>query len=252
MSLRLVLRGLQGVGAQSSYIILRYTRVYSILSIAAGVLFSALLLLVLIPSGLEAVFAIGGLIMLAYLAGAMQIAVSLASELESGEAMLYLSTPLSRLAYVISWIGSALVLTVGLFVISILVPAIAIDPGIATDRSFLGMTSALSGEILYYISLLTGVSLVAKRRSVVQVAAFGLFIIGPIIVIIGAMIYDSIAPGSVNEELLLNAISVFHPLLLSFTTGGGFLFNRSFIYSAVSSLVVIAGILYYTIRRFEV
>ncbi len=252
MNPRLVLRNLQGIGVQASFIIARYTKIYSILSIATSMLFSSLLILVLIPSGLEAVFAVGILIMLAYLAGTIQLAISLASELESGETILYLSTPLSRLAYVASWILSALILTVGLFLMAIIVPAIAIDPGLVSQGSFLGMTFALSGEILYYISALTLVSIVSKRRSIVQAAAFALFILGPIIVFIGVLIYDSIAAGGVDEESLVKAISIFHPVILSITSGGGFLFNRSVVYSVVSSAIIIASSIYYTIRRFEV
>ena len=244
-------RRLWEVGVQSSYILSRYVKHYMALVILASILYSIALLLILLPGGFEALIGVSMLIMVGYIAASIQLSLGFASELESGESLIYLSTPVSRITYTLSWIIAPLVSVVGTFILTLTIPVIILDPGILVNRTFLGMLGTLSGEIIYYIIILTLASLLLKRRSTTMATAFFLLFLGPLISTIILSIYFSISGGG-DFDIIRKVVGVFHPALLALNNGALVDYSYSIAYSMLSSMILLALIILYSRRRLEV
>ncbi|MEB3773821.1 MAG: hypothetical protein GSR86_02690 [Desulfurococcales archaeon] len=241
---------LRGVSIQAAYILGRYTRHYTTLVVLAGIIYSVALLVAVVPAGLDILMGVSALIMLGYLASVIQIASSMASELESGEALLYLSTPLSRLSYVSSWLLASLSISAGTFMLTLVIPLIAIDPGaLLAQKDLLKFILAVIGEVVYYTVILTAVGIIVKKRNLTSAVGFFMLLLGPMISVIVFVILEAVA-GNVDGDLVASVIGIFHPLVLSQFDPDKMI--GSIMYSYTVSLIVAGIIIQYARRSLEV
>jgi len=89
----------------------------------------------------------------------MYLAYSFASELSGGGAQLFLSHPLGKLEYVSAWFFTGLYVTVFLFLLSIILPVIVLDPTLLSKLSLrelylLSLEMIVSGAIIFNVALM--------------------------------------------------------------------------------------------------
>ncbi len=241
------------IATQASYTMSKHVRAYLAMSLVAGGLFSISLVVFVIPGGMQALYGFGFFIVFIYIISTIMLSQALASELESGEALLYLSTPLSRLEYTASWLIASVASSIITLAIILLAPVAIWVPSLLSNTTFLGVIAAMLCEVLYYASVLTFVAVVSRRRTITVATAFFLLVIGPVISGIILALYESIAEPQDPEmlsRLFRLLVGVYHPLALTDintldTTG-------SIIYSIIVSTAALLLTIIYARDRLEV
>ena len=232
------------------YILSRYSKAVVASTIVVGLIYSTSILLALLPSGVDLVVWVGILVMLVYLAVVIELAGNMAQELGSGEAALYLATPLSRVQYTLAWTASLALPTIASYTASLLTPLLVVSPGLVARDVVWGLALGVSGEILYYTVIITGLAIILRRKNLVSIIGLTLLIMGPLVIILTAIIYASITGTDVNPDTLKSLIGVFHPIaLLKEETLD---FTAPIIYSLTSSLLLLALVARYAARSLEV
>ncbi len=186
----------------------------------------------------------------------IQVAYSFAGDLSEGRAQLFLSHPLGKVEYVFSWLFTNLYTTMLLFILSIVLPVVVLDPTLLLelglrDIYLLSLELVVSGVILFSIALFT------KSRGITFLSGILLYYILPFIllIVISFITYVTRSPG-LPQTPLLWAYTILYPyksmLLLSTRQVSGF----SPIQASISSLIL-ASLLHvsvgiYSRRRLEV
>ena len=211
------------------------------------------LVVFIIPGGLQALYGFGFFLVFIYIISTIMLSQALASELESGEALLYLSTPLSRLEYIASWLIASVASSIITLAIILLAPIAIWTPSLLSDTTFLGLIAAMLGEVLFYASVLTFVAVVSRRRTLTVATAFFLLIIGPVISGIMLALYQSIAEPqdpAVMDRLFRLLVGVYHPLALTDVVTLDV--KGSVIYSIIVSAAALLLTIIYARDRLEV
>jgi len=176
---------------------------------------------------------------------------SLASDLSQGGAQLFLSQPISRVTYVLAWFLASLGTPTLVFVLSIVLPIVVIDPSLL----YLLSSSGLHLLILETLELSCFVFLVAcisKSRGVTLLAGMLLFFILPFMIpILLMMIYSPIIVRT-TYNYFLEVYAMFYPFRYALLLLGRNVNNTSYIGTFVLTLITFTFILFYSKRRLEV
>ena len=107
-------------------------------------------------------------------------AAQIASEIERGDAALYLSFPISRLSYIFSWIIAALVLPSVMYFLSLSIPLLIIEPkllfGIGGEELLLIVLQVSTSAIISFLA-----AIILKRRAFALAVGMFEYIILPFI-----------------------------------------------------------------------
>ncbi|MCE4602755.1 MAG: hypothetical protein F7B18_06200 [Desulfurococcales archaeon] len=238
------------LASQIDYILSRYSKAVIATTILVGLIYSTSILLALLPAGLDLLVGVGLLVMLIYLAVVVELAGNMAQELGSGEAALYLSTPLSRVQYVMAWIASLAVPAIAAYTVSLLTPLLVISPSLIARDVVWGLALGVSGEIMYYSVIIAGLAALLKRKNLVSIMGIALLLIAPLVIVFSAIIYTSVTGAEVSPETLKSLVGVFHPIILF--DEDTLNFTAPIIYSLTSSLILVALVARYAARSLEV
>jgi len=176
---------------------------------------------------------------------------SLASDLSQGGAQLFLSQPISRVTYVLAWILASLGTPTFIFVLSIVLPIVVIDPSLL----YLLCNSGLHLLILETLELSCFIFLVAcvsKNRGATLLVGLLLFFILPFMIpLLLMMIYSPIGAQPMRDYLF-EVYAVFYPFRYALISFGRNINSASYVGTTMLMLTTFALILFYSKRRLEV
>ncbi len=121
------------------------------------------------------------------------------SDIIAGGGQLFLSQPVSRKIYVLTWMFVSLITPTFIFLASLVIPALIIEPKLLEAIGFrdLSLTVLEAFEVGSFLFLL---ALLIKRRGAILVLGIVLYFLMPwiILIVLSLLIYTFVAPTSVS------------------------------------------------------
>ena len=239
---------------QSSFIIGRRGDYYVGIAAGAALPFGVVLVISFPPElPMLAGIAFFVSILLSFVAGFM--ASFLAGELESGEVVLYLSTPLRKELYMVSWIVAMALAPSLIYIIGFATPLLVIAPAALLSADLWRLTASLALQLFYHSTLFTAVAMVLKSRGKSSLAIVFILIALPFLISMGLLLYNTVFGGSVSSDMLFKLIGLVYPALLYF--GGNMAFIPSdflveLMYTIAVTAVLVIVMIVYSRKRMEV
>jgi len=179
-------------------------------------------------------------------------AAQLGLELERGDATIYLSHPISRSSYVLSWIIASLIIPSTMFFISLAIPLLVVEPrllfGVSGEEMLLLVLQVLTGGFIVLAA-----SLLFKKRSLALASGFFEYLILPLIMTIALAIFFSLVHNvtpSARDVLWLAILYPYNYLVMFNHLGARWIEAAAANIPVLLALIVF--VILYAKRRLEV
>jgi len=188
---------------------------------------------------------------LIYYISIVYIAYSMAQELGEGPAALYLSHPLGRVEYLLSWFAAGLLTTSILYLASIVAPVLVMDPALVSsvDMAVLAtlvFEGLVTGAFVFLVALLT------RRRGATFFAGLVYILVVPLALSIVAAIVAAAVPRQTLVETLVKTVFMLLYPCKYYAIERPTNAMATSMPSALLSLVLLGSCLVYAKRKLEV
>ena len=178
-----------------------------------------------------------------------------AGELESGETLLYLSTPLSKSEYYYSWILSTTIMLAAIYTLGFVVPLLIAAPQALALWEFLGLIIAVVSQLIYHSVIFSSAAVLLRTRTRVIGFIIGFLLVLPVATMITLAILDALDVADITDDTVESLLMVYYPAFVLFLTDlnltGWDIFKEVIIVLVVSAIVLIAS-RWYVRSRMEV
>ncbi|MCE4613101.1 MAG: hypothetical protein F7C07_04650 [Desulfurococcales archaeon] len=178
-----------------------------------------------------------------------------AGELESGETLLYLSTPLSKSEYYYSWIFSTTIMFTAIYTLGFAVPLLIVAPRALAVWEIVSILVAVIGQLIYHSVIFSSAALVLKTRTRIIGLIIGFLLVLPIATVVTLAVLDAIDVIDVTSDTVEMTLMAYYPALVLFledaiVTWEGLL--KEVVLVSVVSAVTLAVSRWYVRNRMEV
>ena len=173
---------------------------------------------------------------------------SMAGDLEEEYALLYLIHPLRRIEYFLAWLTSGPLLVILSYLLSILVPVLALTPSSLLNTGIITALTAVLGQLFFHSSLIVAASIIYRERSRVYLAVISTLIILPVIAVVAVEMIMSLLHISLSGRTMTYILGVFYPAILYYGITPGS--SASFALSIFYSVMVATAIYWFSAKRF--
>ncbi|MEB3860304.1 MAG: hypothetical protein LRS43_03745 [Desulfurococcales archaeon] len=203
------------VASHVSYIVERNSGVYLGIALGASLPLAIFMTLVFPPQiDLLILLVVFMSFIISILAGFMASAA--AGEIESGETLLYLSTPLSKAEYYYSWIFSTTVMFTAIYSLGFVVPLIVVSPRSIATLEISGALIAVTLQLLYHTVIFSSAAVTLKSRTRVIGFITGFLLILPVSSLIVLALLEAVSDIYISDEAFVWIFGLYYPSFIFF------------------------------------